>query len=90
MIWILVYIKYQMWKIRAQCRWDHYASDRHYFGAEALHVKKYELNDDRIFMSAVNIILELMYYLKLSVVEITMPVIDTILELRQRGFSWTT
>lgn len=53
-------------------------------------MKKYELNDDRIFMSAVNIILELMYYLKLSVVEITMPVIDTILELRQRGFSWTT
>jgi len=23
-------------KFRAQCRWDHYAGDRHYFGAEAM------------------------------------------------------
>jgi len=30
---------YQIWNINAQCRWDHYAGDRHYFGAEALYVK---------------------------------------------------
>ena len=110
MRWSVVYIKYQMLKIKAQCWRDHYVGDQHYFGADALHVKNYssvlkgslcrwstlfwswgitcenfELNADMISMPAVNIILELKYYvwkLELNVHSITMSVINTILELR--------
>ena len=69
------------------CRWSTL------FWSRGITCEKFELNVDKIFMPAVNIILELMYYvwkLELSVVGITMPVIDTILELRQCGFPWTT
>ena len=82
-----------MWKIWAQCWHDFFAGCQHYSGADVFCMKFRaqcywdHYAGDRYYFGALRHYMSKLDKFEPSIVGITTPVIDTILELRRCGFS---